>query len=748
MKKIKKLTALILSVLMVMSVFSVVSFAAENECVCGSNDFYYNGYANCTYAICRNCGLQTLYCDHAGYDYADGIDHWYYCSDVVYCKCGKAVISGTKHQLGEFVNENREGYYLCELCGDYIYVSSHDKADLTVDGSGNYTCEWLLHDRETGAVSGSGEAYYDKKSRTLTVRGTGACDLYSIMENTVGYRPCKNCSDGHFYALKSITDKVVVEEGITYLYDFPSTSSVKEIVLPETLEGLKYEFYVPEATVNIPSKLKLDRFILAKEYKVDNNPNFTVDKNGSLYSKDMTVLYAYKGTEKEVKLPSTVKEIGYGAFWGNNYIEKLTVPSSVKKIGEHAFTGCCNLKDVSLSYGLEEIGDAAFGSCISLEEIVLPDSVTDLGASSFAGCTSLKYVKLSEKLKNIHEGAFSLCFGLTVITIPSSVEKIDVEAFAGCYYLEEFNIYSDTAELDNSTLGLIGGYYDDEFINEFLEVYTKLLKIEMGLFTSADYDTDNYPSIEEYVDCIAGELSEKFNDLAYELFNSYDSPIASDILTIYCNEGSTAEAYAIENGIKYAASACEHSFGEWVADEANGVRYKTCSKCGKTYEEELEPDDDTIDIEGNEGDNKFTVKLIENPESTEYIYIRGLVEGNIVALYDINLLDENGNKVQPDGTVKVSLPLGADVTYFTVLRINDDGTLTDMKAVREGDSVVFETDHFSYYVILGGETEADTGDNIKCNCFCHSHPVFEIIVKIFKLLTEFFGGPLTFACDC
>lgn len=76
-----------------------------------------------------------------------------------------------------------------------------------------------------------------------------------------------------------------------------------------------------------------------------------------------------------------------------------------------------------------------------------------------------------------------------------------------------------------------------------------------------------------------------------------------------------------------------------------------------------------------------------------------------------------------------------------------DGASTSRR-LREGNSAVFETDHFSYYVILGGEKEADTGDNIKCECLCHKTPLLEIIMRIFKMLAKFLGTEIMFPCDC
>lgn len=70
-------------------------------------------------------------------------------------------------------------------------------------------------------------------------------------------------------------------------------------------------------------------------------------------------------------------------------------------------------------------------------------------------------------------------------------------------------------------------------------------------------------------------------------------------------------------------------------------------------------------------------------------------------VFDIDLLSAANIKVQPDGNVKIAL--GIPATYSTsslkVYRIETDGTKTDMNAVVVGGKIVFETNHFSIYVL-------------------------------------------------
>lgn len=71
---------------------------------------------------------------------------------------------------------------------------------------------------------------------------------------------------------------------------------------------------------------------------------------------------AITGTEvyaiQYLDLPTTVDEgkytvtaIGDYAFYGNTYINEVTIPDTVKSIGEYAFYGCNNLLSVDLGNG-------------------------------------------------------------------------------------------------------------------------------------------------------------------------------------------------------------------------------------------------------------------------------------------------------------------------------------------------------------------------------------------------------------
>ena len=84
--------------------------------------------------------------------------------------------------------------------------------------------------------------------------------------------------------------------------------------------------------------------------------------------------------------------------------------------------------------------------------------------------------------------------------------------------------------------------------------------------------------------------------------------------------------------------------------------------------------------------------------------------------YNITLY-KNGSETQPSSTVTVRIPIPngfnkLNRSALKVYRNNADGTLTNMNARVEGDYMVFETDHFSYYSIVD-ESAPSTSEDLK-----------------------------------
>lgn len=149
----------------------------------------------------------------------------------------------------------------------------------------------------------------------------------------------------------------------------------------------------------------------------------------------------------EIKLPSTIRSIGNGAFTGTN-ITYLNLPDSVEYISSNPIRGtqCVSLtgkfsykdsmliqnkrlicmigglKSVEVPEEIETIGDSCF-SAYRAEEIFLPENLKHIG--SFAFCfNKIKELKLPNSLESIGSYAFWSCEEIENLIIPASLKSL------------------------------------------------------------------------------------------------------------------------------------------------------------------------------------------------------------------------------------------------------------------------------------------------------------------------------------
>lgn len=82
------------------------------------------------------------------------------------------------------------------------------------------------------------------------------------------------------------------------------------------------------------------------------------------------------------------------------------------------------------------------------------------------------------------------------------------------------------------------------------------------------------------------------------------------------------------------------------------------------------------------------------------------IKNGLSYTYNISLL-KKGVETQPDGEVKVHIPIPSDLTVLAytgrvnIYRVGEDGTLTEMEVDIEDGCFVFYTSHFSLYTVVG-----------------------------------------------
>ncbi len=141
-----------------------------------------------------------------------------------------------------------------------------------------------------------------------------------------------------------------------------------------------------------------------------------------------------------VKLPLTLKAIGYRAFSDCSSLTSVTIPDSVTEIGACAFQDCSSLTSVTIGSSVTVIELRAFQDCSSLTSVTIPDSVTEIGFSAFDGCSGLTSVTIGNGVTSIKIQALQGCSSLTSVTIGNGVTSIRSQAFQGCSSLTSITI--------------------------------------------------------------------------------------------------------------------------------------------------------------------------------------------------------------------------------------------------------------------------------------------------------------------
>ena len=188
------------------------------------------------------------------------------------------------------------------------------------------------------------------------------------------------------------------------------------------------------------------------------------------------------GPDKEVfndsyvRIPNTylgspVVGIAKGAFEKFQYVEKAFIEEGVKIIEEYAF--CCeNLTEIFLPSSLTEIGEGAFAMCHNLRRIILPDKVETIAGDAFEFCVKLRYVVLPHALKSITPGAFHAAGGAFVPTVkryengqiflkPDEAKLADKENYGIMFWIPKSNFSNYIGSLPNYSVLYYEGSEND-----------------------------------------------------------------------------------------------------------------------------------------------------------------------------------------------------------------------------------------------------------------------------------------------
>ncbi len=465
----------------------------------------------------------------------------------------------------------------------------------------------------------------------------------------------------------------------------------------------------------------------------ENNMNYSSDEFGVLFNKDKSILVQY---------PT------------GNTRESYIIPSSVTSIGDYAFNFCENLVDITLPNSLKEIGYFSFAYCYGLLNVSIPDSVTIIDQNAFYECINLQNITIGNSVEQIKYNAFYNCYSLESVVIPKNVTFVDITAFRCCNKLDFISVDSNNLNYCNDEFGVLfdknksiliqyplGNSRTDYTIpDSVVEVaesafaYSTAIKnVSFGASVKeigdlAFYCCKNLSTVElsNCVETIGKFTFNKCGLLNIVIPDSVTSIgesafAACDKLTsVTIGSGTTKIPYGCFNDCTNIRSIVFPdsltSIGSYAFDDSKNIKeifYLGTSsqwssitgvssnllKAAIHYNCKVSNE---VVVSGVSDDDSVSLNAIKvNPDDALNDVVNNFIlSSDIIIPYDIHL-HQDGNQVQPDGTVTVRIPVPDNVNpnNCKVFYIDENGNETDMNATYNNGYMEFQTDHFSVYVV-------------------------------------------------
>ena len=463
-------------------------------------------------------------------------------------------------------NQDRRANKLLDILGNINYVK---------DTNGKYGIQY--NDIHTTNIQQNTPVRSNADFRKLYPNQTSLRVLNIKMDSNE-----KNVLEGrsNFVAHLPGLEKVTLPEGIK---EIPSSTflqcfSLKDVAIPESVQTIGYQAFSCDISLDIDfTKLTNLTSIEWGAFSVINaNGGNSVD--GDYYTR-YTDEITDNGGIKNIILPKSVKTIGSSAFFGQRNVKKIVIPKSVTSIQGQAFQMIPALEELEVYASLDMVSGSSFNEVFwsntrndstitgKLKKVILGESysatgkigsalfygldfdeidiqmnnIQNLGSSMFMKNKKLKSFTVPKTVKVINQAAFYETTALKEITIPKNVQTMDVEAFRKSG-LEKIWILNKDLVIKEPTT--------EDVTEEESAAKTKV------------YIYDPKETVKDFI------------------------AIPKDV-TIYGYAGSTAEAYAKQNGNKFVAINPENKV---IFDSVGGSKVEEQTiECGEFAKKPADP---------------------------------------------------------------------------------------------------------------------------------------------------------------
>ena len=462
MKKVKRLTAVILSALMVASAFSALPVSAaeveSNTSAVSSDENFISGDYEYTFLDDGTVEISKYIGSDNEITIPDTID-------------GKKVTS-----IGTCVFENcigLESITIPENITNIEHIAFFDCTNL----------ESINVDVNNNIYSSIDGVLFNKEQDKILFFPYNKSDSYEIPDSVT------RIGDGAFYRCYNLTN-IIIPDSVTSIGNsaFFGCHDLTNIIIPDSVTSIEnYAFCgcanftsitIPDSVTSIGEGAFSGCRILT---------SITIPDSVTSISNE-TFRFCYKLTD--IIIPNSVTSIGKMAFEACD-LTNITIPNSVTSIGGGAFRYCTRLANITISNSVTSIYLETFRSCSSLTSIIIPDSVTSIGNAAFADCSSLTNITIPNSVTSIYLETFCSCSSLTSIIIPDSVTSIGNKAFYGCTNLTSITIPKSVTSIGDYTFTDCNNLTIYGYKNSYAEEYAKTNNIKFAVINSlADTNTN------------------------------------------------------------------------------------------------------------------------------------------------------------------------------------------------------------------------------------------------------------------
>ena len=171
----------------------------------------------------------------------------------------------------------------------------------------------------------------------------------------------------------------------------------------------------------------------------------------------------------------------------------------------------------------------------------------------------------------------------------------------------------------------------------------------------------------------------------------------------------------------FAAAGCGDTVGS-----VNKLTAENGVTAEGTFEKDIELKTERYAADSEQG--KAAISAVNKP-----------YDGAKVAVFDITLT-KGGEKAQPGGKVKITMPKPFESDGYVTYHVKDDNTAEELVTTADGNNIYFETASFSYFVVTGAViddqqhihsyVEKVTDGNLVDEATCQRKAVYRLVCSV------------------